>query len=199
MKTIIFIFFIITKTIISPQVEDSIGSKAYCESHKTSVVCSKIATIISSIITVLVFLIFAICVILCIRNLIRYKRERNNRINRINQERILLEKKINYLFSHEIKPVSFAKEKLIEYEKCPICLETYNNEKEICITPCKHYFHFYCLSKYIIESKAHLCPMCKFNFFSIFENKDINFDQIETHLILVEHPNTNRVNSNISS
>ena len=47
-------------------------------------------------------------------------------------------------------------------EVCPICLQKFNkNYSKICITPCKHTFHFYCLKKFVFEFNNLNCPYCK--------------------------------------
>ena len=185
-----FLFFLIMifEYNISVQVEDEIGSKGYCKNHKNSVLCSKTASIITLILTILVFLGCLLFVILCIRNLIIYRRQRNNAINEAERKELLIKQKLTYLFTKEIKPFNFSLEKPILDENCPVCLEKFDSKKQICITPCKHYYHYYCLSKYAIETKDTLCPLCKFNYLSILDNKNISFTTIESNLIYIDHP-----------
>jgi len=185
-----FLFFLIMifEYNISVQVDDEIGSKGYCKNHQSSVLCSKTASIITLILTILVFLGCLLFVILCIRNLIIYRRQRNNAINEAERKELLIKQKLTYLFTKEIKPFNFSLEKPILEENCPVCLEKFDSKKQICITPCKHYYHYYCLSKYAFETKDILCPLCKFNYLSILDNKNINFSKIEPNLIYVDHP-----------
>ena len=194
MKFLLF-FIIIFKYNISVQTDDEIGSKAYCKTHKTSILCSKTASTITLILTILVFLGCVLCVILWIRNCIIYRRERNNAMNEAERKDLLLKQKLTYLFTKEIKPFNFSLEKPILEENCPVCLEKFDSKKQICITPCKHYYHYYCLSKYAFETKDILCPLCKFNYLSILDNKNINFAKIDLHLIYVDHPLENENNA----
>ena len=194
MKFLLF-FIIIFKYNISVQTDDEIGSKAYCKTHKTSILCSKTASTITLILTILVFLGCVLCVILWIRNCIIYRRERNNAMNEAERKDLLLKQKLTYLFTKEIKPFNFSLEKPILDDNCPVCLEKFDTKKQICITPCKHYYHYYCLSKYAFETKDILCPLCKFNYLSILDNKNINFAKIDPHLIYVDHPLENENNA----
>ena len=187
MKFLLF-FIIIFKYNISVQTDDEIGSKAYCKTHKTSILCSKTASTITLILTILVFLGCVLCVILWIRNCIIYRRERNNAMNEAERKDLLLKQKLTYLFTKEIKPFNFSLEKPILDDNCPVCLEKFDTKKQICITPCNHYYHYFCLSKYAFNSKDTLCPLCKFNYLSILDNKNINFAKIDPHLIYVDHP-----------
>ena len=52
-------------------------------------------------------------------------------------------------------------------EVCPICLQKFNKSiSKICITPCKHIFHFYCLKKFVFEFNNLNCPYCKKEYLS---------------------------------
>ena len=190
-----FLLIIIIKSNISTQVDDEIGSKGYCKNHKDSILCSKTASTITLILTFLVFIGCALFIILCIRNLIIYRRERNNAINEAERKDLLLKQKLTYLFTKEIKPFNFSLEKPILDDNCPVCLEKFDTKKQICITPCNHYYHYFCLSKYAFNSKDTLCPLCKFNYLSILDNKNINFAKIDPHLIYVDHPLENENNA----
>ena len=191
----LLIFIITFKYNISVQTDDEIGSKAYCKTHKTSILCSKTASTITLILTILVFLGCVLCVILWIRNCILYRRERNNAMNEAERKDLLLKQKLTYLFTKEIKPFNFSLEKPILDDNCPVCLEKFDIKKQICITPCNHYYHYFCLSKYAFNSKDTLCPLCKFNYLSILDNKNINFSKIEPNLIYVDHPLENENNT----
>ena len=67
-----------------------------------------------------------------------------------------------------------------EEEVCPICLQKFNkNFSKICITPCNHIFHFYCLKKYMLDGKGNKCPNCNFNFLEVFKTIEINPSTVE--------------------
>ena len=45
-------------------------------------------------------------------------------------------------------------------EVCPICLESFEKEKDIFLTTCSHFFHKSCIKKWNNDS----CPYCRKNF-----------------------------------
>ena len=186
-----FLLIIIIKSNLSTQVDDEIGSKGYCKNHKDSILCSKTASTITLILTFLVFIGCALFIILCIRNLIIYRRERNNAINEAERKDLMIKQKLTYLFTKEIKPFFFSFEKPTLDDNCPVCLEKFDKKKQICITPCKHYYHYFCLSKYAFETKDTLCPLCKFDYMSILNDKNIDFTKIKPILIYVDHAKGN--------
>ena len=53
---------------------------------------------------------------------------------------------------------------------------------------CHHVFHFSCLKDYILKSNDTHCPNCKFDFFSLLNGKNINYDLVE---IDDNYPNDN--------
>ena len=112
MKIFLFIFFSIINK-ISPIKEYEFGNKDYCKTHKSSFIWSKNAIIIAIYETILVFITFLNCLFLYIRKIIINRRERNNR-----QKKSLYEKKLNYLFAHDIKYIIFSE------EMCPVCFFT---------------------------------------------------------------------------
>ena len=123
-----------------------------------------------------------------------YLRNRTRRItayslitNRTGNE-ILIQKKISYLFTKVLKPTFFSKENTNKYNICPVCLEKYIEGSEICITPCKHCFHYICIRNYAIMTKNSNCPICKFDFLSILDGKNINYNNIE--IITLKSNNT---------
>ena len=72
------------------------------------------------------------------------------------------ELKKHFLFQKLMKPSYYKTNEKNEEEVCPICLQKFNvNISKICITPCKHIFHFYCLKKFVFEFNNFNCPYCK--------------------------------------
>ena len=100
------------------------------------------------------------------------------REKRRKEEELLEKKKKYYLLNIEIKSFSYNKELMDFGEKCPICLENYNFEKEVCLTPCKHLFHHLCLKQYIYGIFDVKCPICKYNLFDCLKGKKINYNEI---------------------
>jgi len=73
------------------------------------------------------------------------------------------------LFQQIITPTIYESD---EEEVCPICLQNLKkNKSKVCITKCKHIFHFYCLKKYVLNTDKNICPLCKEDLF-----KDTKFD-----------------------
>ena len=102
----------------------------------------------------------------------------NQRKKKKKEEELLERKKKYYLLNIEIKGITFNKQ-LIDYgEKCPICLENFNFEKEVCFTPCKHLFHHLCLKEYVYGIIDAKCPICKSNLFDCLKNKKIDYNKI---------------------
>ena len=73
------------------------------------------------------------------------------------------------LFQQIIIPTIYESD---DEEVCAICLQNLKkNKSKVCITKCKHVFHFYCLKKYVLNSDKNICPLCKEDLF-----KDTKFD-----------------------
>ncbi len=177
----------------------------YCEQAPKSLYCRNrtlfyIILVISLLGTILGI---AYLVLSCISKL-RKRRNylRNNRTRRIRayslitsrlENEMILQKKISYLFTKELKPKFFSKENTNKYNICPVCLEKYIEGSEICITPCNHCFHFLCIRNYVLMTKNSNCPLCKFDYLSILDGKKINYENIE---IITLKNNTNEFDKN---
>ena len=66
------------------------------------------------------------------------------------------------------------------FEKCSICLDNLKENDIISNTPCDHIFHFDCFKKYMFITIDTHCPLCKFDFFSVLNGKEIDFNNINT-------------------
>ena len=98
-------------------------------------------------------------------------------------------KKKHYLFQNDLKYQIYNENMAKFGNECTICLETFIvNKIRVCFTPCKHIFHFSCLKEYIIKSNDTHCPNCKFDFFTLLKDKNINYDLVE---IDDNYPNDN--------
>ena len=51
---------------------------------------------------------------------------------------------------------------------CSICLENFNNDDEVRVLNCNHYYHDKCISKWFERNSK--CPLC---------NKDMMVDEVE--------------------
>jgi len=133
---------------------------------------SKTKVIIISLVLILI-LLSLITIYFVAKKLSQNRRNRNN----INNQ--LTKIKIEYLFENILKP-KIIKLKLPEilYNECPICLEHIKDKEIICYTTCKHFYHLDCLKNYILSTFDTHCPLCKFDFFSLLEKEDIDFNNI---------------------
>ena len=130
-----------------------------------------------SIITILGCILF---IIFFVSNIIRKRNLQRTIRNNLNETKKQLNlKKKEYLFQNELKP-KILKLKLPEkyFNECAICLENIKENDIITNTPCNHIFHFDCFKEYMFVTTDTHCPLCKFDFFSIVNGKDINFDNI---------------------
>ena len=85
-----------------------------------------------------------------------------------------LEIQINYLFQNIMIPEIYTEKFGTEEKSCTICLNKFNlNKSKIVLTQCHHFFHLYCLKKYLLEGKGKKCPNCNHDFFEIFSSIQI--------------------------
>jgi hypothetical protein len=82
-----------------------------------------------------------------------------------------LELKVNYLFQNNMKPEIYSERFGKDEKECTICLNKFIlNKSKIVLTPCHHFFHFYCLKKYLLDGKGKKCPNCNSDFFETFNS-----------------------------
>ena len=124
-------------------------------------------------------------------------RRRNERKRK--EREILKKKKKYYLLNYEIKCFKYNKENCNNEEECPICLENYSIEKDVCFTPCKHLFPHNCLKEYIYGCEEMKCPICKFDMWDCLKDKNINYSKIKIKEEIFEIKKTNKKNNLINS
>ena len=82
--------------------------------------------------------------------------------------KILIDNNIFYLYTtNSLNKLCKAKnhitdiytKKILEEEKCPICIEPLDNSKDYTVTKCGHRFHLSCLTESLKNSEK--CPMCR--------------------------------------
>ena len=131
-------------------------------------------------ISIILVLTFILLVMIIISNIIRKRTlERTQRYNLNDTQKQLNLKKKVYLFQNELKP-KILKLKISEnfYNECTICLDNVKENDIITYTPCNHIFHFDCFKQYMFITTDTHCPLCKFDFFSLLNEKDIDFNII---------------------
>ena len=125
--------------------------------------------------SLVIFIIIIVIYIKCC-----YRKNTNSKI-----QKDLLKK--NYLFQ-KIMPIYIYNQN--NQNECVICLQKFIfNHSKICITPCKHIFHFYCLKKFILSTKNIECPLCKYNFNN--DIKNINEKELKKIKIVPLNENDN--------
>ena len=133
----------------------------------------KISILICIILIILIIIFVILSLIYLIKNCIEFFD-----FVKTEKETITRKKKI-YLFSTIILKEKFEEILTPKFGNiCLICQKDLNKEP-ICITPCKHIFHYYCLKKIIYLNNTSKCPICKFDFFNLLNDKDINYDKIK--------------------
>ena len=145
------------------------------DSNKKKSFFIKIVIILSAIIAVILIVIIIIYFILKWKEKKEFNLNIDENENLINKNEIELKKKI-FLLKNEFKLIHYSNE--IKTKKSPICVENFKLESKIILTTCNHIFHYKCLKKFVLENKIILCPLCKFDFMSLFENKNKDFNNV---------------------
>ena len=138
-----------------------------------------------------IFVIFII--IMCVIKILKQLKENHQTNNQVNIQ--LEELKKNYLFNEIIKKINYNESIICNDNKCSICLQNYiSNKSIICLTPCNHTFHFYCLKKYIIYENKNKCPLCNYDLLSNLTQDENFFNNVEI-IPLDENENPNNENN----
>ena len=115
----------------------------------------------------------------------------------INNEKEL--KKKIYLLKNDLKPIDFNNVNMNYSENCPICLEDFQLNSKIVKTPCNHIFHYKCFKEFFMRKNGNLCALCKYNFMSLLDGKNIDFSNVNINLNdeeILNDNNNNLINNN---
>jgi len=115
----------------------------------------------------------------------------------INNEKEL--KKKIYLLKNDLKPIEFNNVNMNYSENCPICLEDFQLNSKIVLTPCNHIFHYKCFKEFFLRKNGNLCALCKYNFMSLLDGKNIDFSNVNINLNdeeILNNNNNNLINNN---
>ena len=116
-------------------------------------------------------------------NNIKQKGQNNNNVNSnqiLNLNSSNLEVEINYLFQNIMKPEIYTEKFGKEEKSCSICSNKFKlNKSKIVLTLCHHFFHFYCLKKYLLEGKGKKCLNCNHDFFETFNSIKLDSSKIK--------------------
>ncbi len=109
----------------------------------------------------------------------------------INNEKEI--KKKIYLLKNDLKPIEFSNvnNNMNYIENCPICLDDFQSNSKIVLTPCNHIFHYLCFYTWVnnkSNNRNTKCPLCNN---SLFKKSKLN-----NNLISNENTtqNTNSIN-----
>ena len=132
------------------------------------------------------------------------------------QKRIETENKLKIKFAlkHSLKPRKFMKKYGVkDGNTCTICIEDFKeNKSRVSITPCKHVFHYQCLSNWMCKNVMNpKCPNCNYNLIQDVKDSDIkdlvinperiNVANVKVNNIVNEENNSNnnnRPNQNVN-
>lgn len=85
--------------------------------------------------------------------------------------------KIEFALKNYLKPKKYLKKNgAKDGNTCTICIEDFKDKKSrISTTPCKHQFHYKCISNWLIKNvKNPKCPNCNYNLIQDVKDSDIN-------------------------
>ncbi len=169
----------------------------YCDVNKTCVNCSKNKNINLKKILIYIGIGFLMIILIIILIIILFRKNfsfypifitsQNNK--KTKEEILIIKKKIHCLFEHILKEENYTNNN--EKEKCIICLEEIKINENVCYLPCKHVFHFKCLKLYFYDNLCSECSLCKYDLFTILNEKNIDFKDIvinlENETKMIEH------------
>ena len=130
-----------------------------------------IATSFISVFSILIITIISIIIaIYCRRKHSRMTQTQNEFSQKEELKKGKNEDKIKRLFETIFIAKEFNESDITnDCTECTICIEKFVDKCLICITPCKHIFHYECLSKYVEAAKGKQklvikCPLCNYDF-----------------------------------
>ena len=171
---------------------------------------NKINQIINFVLIIIFSVLGAIIIISIIFVIYRHIKLRNmpRTQNVVLQQRELQRKKkeiekINKLLEKILLPKEFDENDVAnDCTECTICIEKFAKKCLICVTPCKHIFHYECLCKFIETAKEKQkpvikCPLCNYDFLEE-ENNNNKLNEINNvnNDINKDENNINEINNN---
>ena len=103
--------------------------------------------------------------------------------------------KIKYALKHSLKPKRFLKKYgTKDGNTCTICIEDFKEKvSKVSITPCKHVFHYQCLSNWLVKNVMNpKCPNCNYNLIQNVKDSDIK------DMVIPETIHVNKAKINVS-
>ncbi len=110
---------------------------------------------ISNLIYIFIFL-FAGCGLYCCKSMgnISYDRQRHTTLT-------IVDDMSDFKIFSDILQI----EGLYNDTSCSICFDNFENDEQVKILPCKHYFHISCINKWLDKNTS--CPMCRQDIISL--------------------------------
>ena len=176
------------------------------ETNNKSIKSKKLRIIIISVIFGVIFLSIIIVIIFKCRKrklTLYLSRSQSGLFRQDELKRIQKVEKLNKLFENTLIPKEFNENDVTnDCTECAICIEKFVDKCLICVTPCKHIFHYECLSKYIDTAKIKQkpvikCPLCNYDFLEEEkDNKKLNEINNVNNEINNNQINNNETNNN---
>ena len=157
--------------------------------------------IIISVIGILLFIMILFIVPYNTYTYLKEKKLQKNINKELENERNKKEEVFQKMFKNILIQTELStKNNIKNYPQCPICLQTFILKCLICITPCKHIFHYECLKKFaqtkIQDLSALRCPLCNFVFWNeclrdngniVSTNRNSNVNSTEQFKIVISN------------
>ena len=167
---------------------------------------------LNKIINIVLIVVFSVVGVAIIASIIFaiYRRKKNRDMVRI-QNQVLQQdevirtqkvEKINKLFETKLKSKEFNENNITnDCTECAICIEKFVNKCLVCVTPCKHIFHYECLKKFVETAKNKQnpvikCPLCNYDFLEENDNKKLNEINNTNNRTNNNENNNNEINNN---
>ena len=159
------------------------------DTDNQSIQNNKLIKILIIVIVCILVILIAVLIIFVI-----YQRKKMREIIRIRNETLQQEElkrkqeeeRINKILEKILIPKEFnEKEVTNDCTECTICIEKFVAKCLICITPCKHSFHYECLKKYVETAKEKQkliikCPLCNYDFLEE-KNDEKKFNEVNNN------------------
>ena len=163
--------------------EDSLNSIPFTFSIEEKKYNTKLVIVIT-IILIILFVLICSLFICSLTKKIKERRRPSSPLTQYRERRMIIindydevenKKNIQNMIKNNLSSQIYDK-KIGTKDKCSICLEELNVGKDkVSITPCKHIFHYDCLSKWLLENyQLPKCPNCNYNIVEYFENQQSN-------------------------
>ncbi|KAL4498360.1 hypothetical protein ABPG72_013166 [Tetrahymena utriculariae] len=150
-----------------------------------------IITIISVVSLVLLILVFCVT-----RSILRHYQQKKIELFQKEQKTVQIETKIpNQKYSEIVSKYPNIR----EVTECVVCLDEFNDQSDVRLTPCFHIFHNDCFNSFAHRGKSFCCPVCRRGLQDgEKEVFDYKLKMQASHTISEEHENKQQDNQSYS-